>query len=227
MSVLGFNARGAWAIFKNELMRAFRTWIGSIFSPVLTTSLYFIVFGAAIGGRINQIDGVSYGAFIVPGLLLHQVDKGLAQLGRHIGGAPRQFALCIAGSPCRSPRRQQATARRFPRHLDATPLRFLCQGGAATCGRGGGVDRARASVLGAPPLVLLYLRPVSAFAVPGPFAEVEQLAQLLFNARNVLLQHFFAQQVAFGALAAGIAHHAGGAAYQRYGPVPRPLQVNQ
>ena len=49
MSVLGFNARGAWAIFKNELMRAFRTWIGSIFSPVLTTSLYFIVFGAAPG----------------------------------------------------------------------------------------------------------------------------------------------------------------------------------
>jgi len=65
-----FNTRGAWAIFVNELMRAFRTWIGSIFSPVLTTSLYFIVFGAAIGGRINEIDGISYGAFIVPGLLL-------------------------------------------------------------------------------------------------------------------------------------------------------------
>ncbi len=65
-----FNVRGALAIFNNELMRAFRTWIGSLFSPVLTTSLYFIVFGAAIGGRINEIDGISYGAFIVPGLLL-------------------------------------------------------------------------------------------------------------------------------------------------------------
>ena len=64
------NWRGAWAIFNNELMRAFRTWIGSIFSPVLTTSLYFIVFGAAIGSRMTQIGGVSYGAFIVPGLLL-------------------------------------------------------------------------------------------------------------------------------------------------------------
>ncbi|BBC72738.1 sugar ABC transporter permease [Altererythrobacter sp. B11] len=64
------NLRGALAIFKNELMRAFRTIFGSIVSPVLTTSLYFIVFGAAIGGRINEIGGVSYGAFIVPGLLM-------------------------------------------------------------------------------------------------------------------------------------------------------------
>jgi len=64
------NFRGAYAIFKNELMRAFRTVFGSILSPVITTSLYFIVFGAAIGGRINEIGGVSYGAFIVPGLLM-------------------------------------------------------------------------------------------------------------------------------------------------------------
>jgi ABC-2 type transport system permease protein len=70
MSLQHFNPRGAWAIFNNELMRAFRTWVGSIFSPVLTTSLYFIVFGAAIGGRIDQISGVPYGAFIVPGLLM-------------------------------------------------------------------------------------------------------------------------------------------------------------
>ncbi|AKH41467.1 ABC-2 type transport system permease protein [Altererythrobacter atlanticus] len=64
------NLRGAIAIFNNEVMRAFRTIYGSIISPVLTTSLYFIVFGAAIGGRINEIGGVSYGAFIVPGLLM-------------------------------------------------------------------------------------------------------------------------------------------------------------
>ena len=64
------NLRGSYAIFKNELMRAFRTVFGSILSPVITTSLYFIVFGAAIGGRISQINGVAYGAFIVPGLLM-------------------------------------------------------------------------------------------------------------------------------------------------------------
>ena len=64
------NGRGALAIFNNELLRFFRTVFGSILAPVLTTALYFIVFGAAIGGRIQEIDGVSYGAFIVPGLLM-------------------------------------------------------------------------------------------------------------------------------------------------------------
>jgi len=64
------NFRGAIAIFNNELARFFRTVFGSLLSPVLTTSLYFVVFGAAIGGRIQEIDGISYGAFIVPGLLM-------------------------------------------------------------------------------------------------------------------------------------------------------------
>ena len=66
------NLRGALAIFNNELIRFFRTVFGSILSPVLTTSLYFIVFGAAIGSRMDpaQFGGVSYGAFIVPGLLM-------------------------------------------------------------------------------------------------------------------------------------------------------------
>jgi hypothetical protein len=64
------NVRSAIAIFSNELSRFFRTVFGSILSPVLTTSLYFIVFGAAIGGRIPEIGGVPYGAFIVPGLLM-------------------------------------------------------------------------------------------------------------------------------------------------------------
>ena len=66
------NLRGAFAIFKDELHRFFRTVFGSILSPVLTTSLYFIVFGAAIGSRMDpsQFGGVSYGAFIVPGLLM-------------------------------------------------------------------------------------------------------------------------------------------------------------
>ena len=64
------NARGAMAIFTNELLRFFRTAFGSILSPVLTTSLYFIVFGAAMGSQIKEIGGVPYGAFIVPGLLM-------------------------------------------------------------------------------------------------------------------------------------------------------------
>jgi ABC-2 type transport system permease protein len=64
------NFRGAIAIFRNELARFFRTVFGSILSPVLTTSLYFIVFGAAIGKRMPEIGGVPYEAFIVPGLLM-------------------------------------------------------------------------------------------------------------------------------------------------------------
>lgn len=66
-----FNPRSAWTIYKQELLRAFRTAMQSILAPVLTTSLYFVVFGAAIGGRMQGgMDGVNYGAFIVPGLLL-------------------------------------------------------------------------------------------------------------------------------------------------------------
>ena len=64
------NLRGAIAIFNNELTRFFRTVFGSLLSPVLTTSLYFIVFGAAIGSRMQEVNGVPYGAFIVPGLIM-------------------------------------------------------------------------------------------------------------------------------------------------------------
>jgi ABC-2 type transport system permease protein len=66
------NVRGAIAIFTNELARFFRTAFGSILSPVLTTSLYIVVFGAAIGKRMDpsQFGGSSYGAFIVPGLIM-------------------------------------------------------------------------------------------------------------------------------------------------------------
>jgi len=58
------------AIYKFEMMRTFRTLMQSIASPVLSTSLYFIVFGAAIGSRMGEIDGISYGAFIIPGLIM-------------------------------------------------------------------------------------------------------------------------------------------------------------
>jgi ABC-2 type transport system permease protein len=64
------NYRGALAIYKFEMARTGRTLMQSIISPVISTSLYFIVFGAAIGSRITEIDGVKYGAFIVPGLIM-------------------------------------------------------------------------------------------------------------------------------------------------------------
>jgi len=64
------NFRAVQAIYKFEMARAWRTLAQSIIAPVISTSLYFVVFGAAIGGRINQIEGVSYGAFIVPGLVM-------------------------------------------------------------------------------------------------------------------------------------------------------------
>jgi ABC-2 type transport system permease protein len=58
------------AIYTFEMARTFRTLLQSIVSPVLSTSLYFIVFGAAIGSRIEEIDGIGYGSFIVPGLIM-------------------------------------------------------------------------------------------------------------------------------------------------------------
>ncbi len=67
---MSFNARGAWAIYIYELSRAWRTFGQTILAPVLTTTLYFVVFGGAIGGRIEEVGGVPYAAFIIPGLLL-------------------------------------------------------------------------------------------------------------------------------------------------------------
>ena len=58
------------AIYRFEMARTGRTLLQSIVSPVISTSLYFVVFGAAIGSRITEIEGVSYGAFIVPGLIM-------------------------------------------------------------------------------------------------------------------------------------------------------------
>ena len=64
------NLHAVSAIYRFELDRTRRTLVQSIVSPVLSTSLYFIVFGAAIGSRMAQIDGIGYGAFIVPGLVM-------------------------------------------------------------------------------------------------------------------------------------------------------------
>jgi len=64
------NWHGIAAIWRFEMARFFRSMIQSVVSPVLSTSLYFVVFGAAIGSRIPEVEGVSYGAFIVPGLIM-------------------------------------------------------------------------------------------------------------------------------------------------------------
>ena len=64
------NLHGIKAIYRFELARTWRTLLQSIAAPVLSTSLYFVVFGSAIGSRMTAIDGVSYGAFIVPGLMM-------------------------------------------------------------------------------------------------------------------------------------------------------------
>lgn len=67
------NLHAVRAIYVREMRRFFNTTVQSLIAPVLSTSLYFVVFGAAIGGRIQEVEGVSYGAFIVPGLIMLSV----------------------------------------------------------------------------------------------------------------------------------------------------------
>ena len=64
------NIHSIRAIYKFEMARTWRTLMQSVASPVISTSLYFVVFGSAIGSRMVEIDGVSYGAFIIPGLIM-------------------------------------------------------------------------------------------------------------------------------------------------------------
>ncbi|MEO8079932.1 MAG: ABC transporter permease [Caldimonas sp.] len=64
------NLHAIRAIYRFEMARTYRTLMQSIASPVLSTSLYFVVFGSAIGSRVGAIDGISYGAFIIPGLIM-------------------------------------------------------------------------------------------------------------------------------------------------------------
>ena len=75
------NLRGIFSIYKFEMSRTFRTVTQSIASPVISTMLYFIVFGTAIGSRIESIDGLDYGSFIVPGLIM------LTILGQSVSNA--------------------------------------------------------------------------------------------------------------------------------------------
>ncbi|MGZ3741452.1 MAG: ABC transporter permease, partial [Bdellovibrionota bacterium] len=75
------NFYGIQAIFRFEMRRFFATVVQSLLAPVISTSLYFIVFGSAIGSKMNQMDGTSYGAFIVPGLTM------LSVLGQSVSNA--------------------------------------------------------------------------------------------------------------------------------------------
>jgi len=79
------NYIGIWAIYRTEMARTMRTISQSIVSPILTTMLYFVVFGSAIGSRINTIDDISYGSFIVPGMVM------LTILGQSLSNA--SFAI--------------------------------------------------------------------------------------------------------------------------------------
>jgi len=81
------NLRGVWAIYHFELSRWFRTLTQSVLAPVISTSLYFVVFGSAIGSRMTAVDGVTYAAFIVPGLLMLSLlteSVGNASFGIHM-----------------------------------------------------------------------------------------------------------------------------------------------
>ena len=69
-AVPAFNRHGVWALYQFEMARFGRTLWQSLVTPVITTSLYFVVFGAAIGSRMSEVDGVPYGTFIVPGLIM-------------------------------------------------------------------------------------------------------------------------------------------------------------
>ena len=70
MNAPHLNLHGIWAIYRFEMARGLRTLWQSLVTPVLTTSLYFIVFGGAIGSRMQEVGGVGYGSFIVPGLIM-------------------------------------------------------------------------------------------------------------------------------------------------------------
>jgi ABC-2 type transport system permease protein len=81
------NLNAVRAIYVSEMARWFRTLVGSVLSPVISTSLYFIVFGSAIGSRMTAVDGVSYAAFIVPGLTMLSIlteSIGNASFGIHM-----------------------------------------------------------------------------------------------------------------------------------------------
>ena len=102
---MALNYFGIRAIYLFELARTRRTIMQSIIAPVISTSLYFIVFGSAIGSRITQMEGISYGAFIVPGLIMLSLltqSISNASFGIYFpkfsGTSVYQRCLCFYGS---------------------------------------------------------------------------------------------------------------------------------
>ena len=90
------NFRAVRAIYLFEMARTWRTLLQSIVSPVVSTSLYFVVFGSAIGSRMTEVHGVPYGAFIVPGLIMLSIlteSVSNASFGIYIFAGPVQQAL--------------------------------------------------------------------------------------------------------------------------------------
>ena len=91
------NFRAVRAIYKFEMSRTLRTLLQSVVSPVVSRSLYFVVFGSAIGSRITQVEGVSYGTFILPGLeMLSVLTQSITNAS--FGIYFRKFVGAIYGS---------------------------------------------------------------------------------------------------------------------------------
>jgi ABC-2 type transport system permease protein len=104
------NLEAMKAIYKFEMARTFRTPLQSIISPVISTSLYFIVFGAAIGSRITEIEGVSYGAFIVPGLIMLMILTQSGPTARSASSSPNSSAPSTSCSRPRCRRSKPSSA---------------------------------------------------------------------------------------------------------------------
>jgi ABC-type polysaccharide/polyol phosphate export permease len=109
------NPYAVRAIYAFEMARARRTLLQSAVSPVISTSLYFVVFGAAIGSRVTDIGGVSYGAFIVPGLImLALLTQSLtnASFGIYCRSSSARFMSCSRHRYQRSRSWSRTSARR-------------------------------------------------------------------------------------------------------------------
>ena len=117
MSVPAFNRHGVWAIYRFEMARFLRTILQSVLTPVITTALFVIVFGSAIGSRMSEVGGVSYGAFIVPGLIMLSLfteSIANASFGIHFPkftgttsrSFPRRSRLSRSSSATSAPRRR-------------------------------------------------------------------------------------------------------------------------
>jgi hypothetical protein len=100
------NGIGLWTLFGKECRRFSKVWMQTVFSPLVTTSLYFLVFGVALGSRLQEIDGLPYIRFVVPGLILlgvitnsflntssslfqSKINQTLVDLGYRHGGRPK------------------------------------------------------------------------------------------------------------------------------------------